>query len=120
MPLMQQTSIDRDIIIFLFSQLPLAIYTIASGIARFKSDTQKLKADRDSSLSGALQGAGQTLEDVWKEIREVRKELDIEIEKRRKLEKELRRWIRFANLLSEEVKRKGGNVPQFPDDTPAV
>lgn len=108
---------DRDLVIVLISQLPLVLYTVISGFAKLKSDIRKTNSDAASSLGDALGDAGETLQGAWAEIRTLRKELTDEREARKRIEKELRRWMNYTGLLSKQAMDAGLKPIPFPNDS---
>ncbi len=110
-------SLSEGIVIVLISQVPLALYTIWSGIKRHKPEIKKLDAETKSHLSDAVEGAGQTLVEAWKHIKhldEWKRNAQIEIDP---LKEELRR---FRNAYAKAIRYisnrlPGEEVPNFMD-----
>lgn len=110
-------NISEGIIVVLISQLPLAIYTIWNGVRRNKPEIKKLRADEQSALSDAVEGAGKTLIDAWKHIHELEVWKAEATTKINQLEDELRKWRNYAARLIKQIKEIDPKADPVPFET---
>ncbi len=107
--------LTEGIIIVLIAQIPFGIYEVIKNIRRDKIERNKLKAEEQSALGNAVEGAGKTLVEAWERIESLEAWKTKASEKIDQLEHELRMWRNYAARLIKRLREVDpcGPVPDF-------